>query len=272
MRAALSCIGASALALSASVVSCANGQTGGALVQFHAYARGVDAASGSLTFDTENGFHVQLTSAFMRIGAVYMRLGQTNAGSANSSCVGDTTYGLQVPGGIEVDLLSSQLQEFSVLGDATSDLDQSGELWLTGGDINASIDATPIVQVAGLATKGSGVFPFLATITISSNRLLAPSNPAQPGQNPICKQRIIVPIPLQIQPSVGGDLALTIDPRPWFDSIDFGDLPVSTDDPNAYEIPDLSNGSGTGVTEGRTFFNSVTQASATQYRFDWITP
>jgi hypothetical protein len=254
------------------LVSCANGDTGGALVQFHAYARGVDAATGSLTFDTESGFHVQLTSAYLHIGAVYLRLGQTNPGSANSSCVGATTYGLQVPGGVEVNLLSNQLQEFSVLGDATSDLDQSGEIWLTGGDINTTTDPTPIVQVAGLATKGTGLFPFFATMTISDNRVIPPTDPAQPGQNPICKQRIVVPIPLQLQPTVGGDLALTIDPRPWFDAIDFSDLPISAEDANAYEIPDVSNGTILGANEGRALFEAVTQASATQYQFSWFTP
>ena len=86
----------------AALVSCAN-ETSGALVTFHAYASGPSGTHGAIDFATGAGFRVHLTKATLHIGAVYFRLGQTNPGSANASCFGDTTYGLQVTGSVDVE-------------------------------------------------------------------------------------------------------------------------------------------------------------------------
>ncbi|HWZ92952.1 MAG TPA: hypothetical protein VNW92_29000 [Polyangiaceae bacterium] len=263
--------------LALAAMSCSPADTGGQVISFHAYASGVDATNSVVEFDTSSGFHVRLSQASLHIGAVYLRLGQTNPGSANASCVGDTTYGLQVPGPVDVDVLSSSPQEFSVLGSATNDLDQSGEVWLTYGDINQVASVAPnggppvIVAVAGVATKDAATYPFQGSLTIGQNHLIPPPNSAQPGQNPICKQRIVSPIPLSVHPAVGGDLLLRIDPRPWFNGVDFTTLlpgPSGT----TLEIPDSSNGSGPDAAAGRAFFTAVTGASADVYRFSWFTP
>jgi hypothetical protein len=257
------------------LVACGPSDTGGQLVTFPAFASGIAEANGSLDFDTGAGFHVHLTAASMHIGAVYFKLGQANPGSANASCVGDTTYGLQVPGPIDVDVLSSERQPFSVPGNATTDLDQSAEIWLVYGDINQVTTTTPtgdppiIVTVSGIATQQAATFPFQGSITIGANRLIPPSNPAEPGANPICKQRIVSPIPLQIRPTVGGALLLQIDARPWFDDLDFSAL-LPGSDGVTLEIRDVSTGSGPDVAESRDFFNGVTGASAEVYAFSWL--
>ncbi len=262
-----------ALLLGALVVAggCGPRDTGGQLVTFHAYASGIPGVDGSADFDTGTGFHVHLTQARMHIGAVYLRLGQTNPGSANASCVGDTTYGLQVPGAVDVDVLDSRPQEFSVLGNATSDLDLSGEIWLVDGDINQVASTTVMASVQGIATKGGKTYPFQGSITIGQNRLIPPSSPAQPGQNPICKQRIISPIPARVQPAVGGDLLLRIDPRPWLGGVDFSTL-LAGGDGTTLEIPDASSGSGADAAAGRAFFTAVTGASSDVYQFNWFVP
>ncbi|MEI9936631.1 MAG: hypothetical protein WDO69_05345 [Pseudomonadota bacterium] len=252
------------------VVGCGPSETGGQLVTFQAFASGVADANGSLDFDTGAGFHVQLTEAAMHIGAVYFRLGQANPGDANASCVGDTTYGLQVPGAVDVDVLSSERQAFLVTGNATSDLDQSAEIWLVDGNINTVASSTVIASVAGVATRRAVTFPFQGSITIGQNRLIPSSNPAEPGANPICKQRIVSPIPLQIRPTVGGALVLQIDPRPWLDDLDFSAL-LPGSDGVTLEIRDVSTGLGADVTESRDFFNGVTGASTEVYEFSWLT-
>ncbi len=262
---------ATSFVLASVLLSCGPEDTGGAILRFHAYASGPAGAQGPLEFDTSSAFHVRLTQARMHIGALYMRLGQANPGSANASCVGDTTYGLQVPGPIDVNLLNERPQEFSVLGQATTDRDQSGEIWLSGGDINQVDDPTPIVSVAGVATRDDASFPFQATITIGSNRLVPPSNPAMPGANPICKQRIVAPIPLDVTPAVGGNLLLRIDPRPWFADVDFSSLALGADG-QTFELPDVSSGAGADATAGRVFYMGITGASASVYQFSWISP
>ena len=251
------------------LASCGPSHTGGQLLTFPAFASGLADAGGPLDFDTGAGFHVHLIQARMHVGAVYFRLGQTNPGDANASCVGDTTYGLEVPGPVDVDVLSNQHQQFSVAGNATTDLDQSAEIWLVSGNINAVASTTVIASVAGVATKQDLTFPFQGSITIGQNRLVPPSNPAQPGANPICKQRIVSPIPLQIRPSVGGALLLQIDPRPWLGGVDFSTL-LPEEDGTTLEIPDVSTGSGPDVAAARTFFSGVTGASADVYEFSWL--
>lgn len=254
----------------AMIAACGPQDTGGQLVSFHAYARGSDDTSGPREFDNGSGFHVQLTQARMYVGALYLRLGQTNPGSASSSCVGDTTYGVQVPGPADLDVLSAVPQEFSVLGSGTTDLDQSAELWLVEGDLNTVASNRVVASVAGVATRGGSSYRFTGSITIGQNRVVPPSNPAQPGQNPICKQRIISPIPVNVRPSVGGDLMLRIDPTAWLRDVDFSVLVPNAE--GTYEIPDASTGSGTDVTAARSFFTGVTGAAASTYDFSWFVP
>ena len=267
MRSLLSIVMPVALTLA----SCGPSDTGGQLVTFQAFASGLPDVSGSLDFDTGAGFHVQLTEARLHIGAVYLRLGQTNPGSANASCVGDTTYGLEVPGPVDVDVLSNQNQQFSVTGNATTDLDQSAEIWLVSGNINTVASTTVVASVAGVATKQGMTFPFQGSITIGQNRLIPSSNPAEPGANPICKQRIVSPIPLEIRPSVGGALLLQIDPQPWLGGVDFSTL-LPGEDGTTLEIPDVSTGSGPDIAAARAFFSGVTGASAEVYEFSWFVP
>ena len=243
-------------------VACAPRDTGGELVTFHAYASGL--TDGALAFDTGAGYHVTLTTARMHIGAVYMRLGEQHL--ANAACIGDTTYGLQVPGAVDVDLLSVVPQEFSVLGHATTDVDLGAEVWLTGGDINDVAAGTgPLVTLDGTATRGSATYPFSASLTIGKNRLVPASNPAQPGQNPICKQRIVALIPVAIRPTVGGNLVLRVDPRSWLGSVEFSTL--GRGDGTPVQIPDSNDGEA-----GRALFQAVTGASADVYQFSFLTP
>ncbi len=260
--------GTLALLSALGVTACA-GDTGGELVGFTAYAAGV--ADGTRELDTGLGYHVSLTAARAHVGAVYLRLGQSNPGSANASCVGDTTYGLQVPGPVDVDLLSTTPQPFSVPGSATTDLDQSGEIWLVNGDVNVTASRTVVVSVAGTATKSGAAYPFAAAITIGANRLIPPANPAAPGTNPICKERIVAPIPLQLQPTPGGHLLLQIDPAAWFDDVDFATL-LPGPGGATLAIPDASTGSGPDIPAGRAFFMAITSASPDVYRFSWIGP
>jgi hypothetical protein len=213
------------LALSSSCVSV--GTTGDSLVRFAPYASGPPDATKPLPdFTTPNGFHLKLTSVSLRIGAVYVIEGAYNPGSQNTSCIEPGIYAAQVPGGVQVDLLDPTPQEFSVFGNGTADLGQIGEIWLTGGtptspDINAEMDPTPILSLAGIASSATKAYSFQATVTVSTNRTLPVNDQALPGLNPICKERILQFSPIHVQLFQGGAMYVRADPRGWFNEVDF---------------------------------------------------
>jgi hypothetical protein len=227
-------------ALLGAVTASCNGTTGDTLLTFSAYAQG--AAGAAEPFQAGN-FTIQLIAAKMYIGAVYFDESPPGTGFDGPVCIASGIYAAQVSGPVTLDLLSSKPQEFTVYGDATADTALSWDVWLTDGDVN-EVNFTPIVQLEGTATNASGdVVSFGAVVTInSSNRLSNSTDPAQPGLNPLCKERI-VQIPTNVTFFPGGTLSITVDPRVWFQQqstfIDFspGQLPVVTD-PNCN--PDFS--------------------------------
>jgi len=88
-----------------------------------------------------------------------------------------------------------------------------------------------MVDLEGTATRDGQTYSFGAIVTINDNRLPAVTNPAAPGENPICKERIIQLAPIGIQFTGGGTLTVTVDPRGWFnENIDFSTLPRVADE------------------------------------------
>jgi hypothetical protein len=205
------------------------GTTGGELVEFDAYAAGpADAVEGeSRRFETGRGYQVEVTRATLHIGALYLNKSRPTSVASDTSCTLAGIYVAEVPGGLDVDVLSPALQKFPVRGFATTERAPTAEVWLTGGDINAQSDSTVIAAVAGTAEKDGATYPFEGSITISENRLVTPSDPAQPGAKPICKERVVTPILVDITPSAGGRLVVRVDPAGWFQNVDFERLEES---------------------------------------------
>ncbi|MGO8998039.1 MAG: hypothetical protein ACLQVI_32355 [Polyangiaceae bacterium] len=258
-----------------------NGTTGDELITFPAYAAGAQGASEPFS---SNGYTIQLTFAQMWIGAVYVDESPLSTGAESPICTNPGVYAAQVPGGVEVDLLSTSPQPFAVQGNGSADLGQSWELWLVDGDVNApsnsTYDTPNIVDLQGTATRQSdgAVFSWAATVNIDqSNRGIPVSDPSQPGLNPICKQRILEEGGLHEQLFADGQLVVTVDPRGWFNgAIDFSSLPpVASDeceiDNNSiygnatYCIPDTSFGTGLGATQGSTLFNNIYTGGPSAY-------
>ncbi len=199
--------------------------TGGDRVTFSVAAHGGNAA-----FDTGLGWHVELTTARLHLGAVYLNRANPISGSQETSCILPGLYTAEELAPLEVDVLSAEPQQFPAPAEGTDDEAKTGELWLTGGDINADADATPIAEIAGTAND----LPFTATVTISTaNRGIPPSDPALPSQHPICKQRIVTPIPIDLRPHEGGTLEIAVDPRAWFANVDFSTVTGAIPDSNA---------------------------------------
>jgi hypothetical protein len=233
-------------ALFAIFAASCNGTTGDQLVTFTAYAAGAARAGDPFTVSvpTNDGaptvYKVQIESATMHIGALYLDENPQDP----QACINPGIYSDQVPGAIDVDLLSTAPQAFSLPGNGTADLSQSLTLWLTDGGktlptslgqqsdtINsANYDPSVLLQAVATNQATGAQIPFSAIVTINPiNRGTTPTDPAYPGQNPICLQRIVsVPLNgLTVQP--GDSVLLTIDPRGWFGTtINFADLPSIT--------------------------------------------
>jgi hypothetical protein len=218
------------------------GTTGDDLITFSAYAAGpADALAGdAYTFSTGRGYEVALTTARLHIGALYINKSAPSSVTVDTSCTLAGIYVGEVTTGFDVDVLSPALQPFPTPGYGTTETAKTGEVWLMGGDIHDANDPTVILQVGGNATKEGVEYPFEGTLTISQNRVVIPSDPAQPGSKPICKERIVSPIAIDITPQPKGRLIVRINPRGWFHNVEFSELEKATEAPLLYRFKDSS--------------------------------
>lgn len=214
--------------------------TGGSLVSFHAQAAGDPAVvtGQALTFETPAGYQVTLTRAEVHVGAVYLNQENPQSYTLEESCVQEGIYSGEVRGGVTVDALSPTPVGFPVEGNGTDALTRAAELWLTGGDVFADSDPTVLLAVEGTARRGLDSWPFSGAVTIGQNRVIPPRNPALPGSNPLCRQRIVGPIPFEATLTAGSTLSLFIDPRAFFTSVDFAGLTESGTTPGTYVFVD----------------------------------
>jgi hypothetical protein len=217
--------------------------TGGRVVAFEATAGGDPAivTGSALTFSTPRGFEVTLTRAQLTIGALYLNQQNPQSYSLEESCIQEGIYSGEVRGGLTVDALSPEPQPFPVQGNGTDLPTRAAELWLTGGELLAEDDDTVLLDVAGTATRGADSFPFEGQLTIGTNRIIPPRNPALPGSNPLCRQRIVSPIPFDTTLAQGSTVAVLVDPRAWFTAVDFSELVKVADLPLLYRFTDDTN-------------------------------
>ena len=227
----------------AALLAACGGTTGSNLVSFRAMLGGPADATAPLSFDNGKGYHVSLTRALLHVGAVYLNESNPNPGAGPGPCILPGIYVAEVFGPVTVDLLSPVLQPFPTEGQGTETPARTAEVWLTGGDINAQTDLTVIFDVSGTATKDGATYPFQATSHISDNWAIPVSNPALPGANPICKQRIATPIQVDFTPTDGGLLTLRIHASGMFQDVDFATLGPANGS-STLEIPDGPVGAG----------------------------
>lgn len=245
-------------------LACA-GSTGGDTVDFSVAAAGPpDATAGQALAFSSGAWTVVLTQATLHIGAVYLDQSDAVSGAQATGCYLTGTYLAQETAGLDVDLLSPALQPFAALAHGiTSPPALIGQVWLTGGDINTVASTTPILIVAGSATRDDGTFPFSGTITIGANHANASGTLA--GGDPICKERIVTPIPAAVTIAPTGRLSLRIDPRPFFTNIDFSQLPLDPES-GAYAFSDDPTAAGYAPTGADLYYNFRTTQS---YAFSW---
>jgi hypothetical protein len=206
------------------ILSSCVGSTGGDLLELRAYAAGPQDAEPGLRFENSLGYAVTLTEARLFVGGLYLNRSRPTSVAAATSCSLPGIYSAEVLGGLEVDLLSSEPQTFPELGFATTEASMTGEVWLSDGEVDREPNRTVVLRVAGSAERDGARYPFEGAFTIGENRLQPPSDAALPGQNPICKQRIVSPIALDLRAKPGDALLLRADPRGMFANVDFTTL------------------------------------------------
>ncbi|MBK8255447.1 MAG: hypothetical protein IPK82_22650 [Polyangiaceae bacterium] len=243
------------------------GTTGGELLTFDAYGAGPeDAVQGQpYSFTNSRGYTITLDRAVVYIGAVYLNRSRPTSVGSDTGCFLSGIYGAEVTSGRFVDILSPEWQAFPEAGFGTTDRAFTGEVWLFGGnDVNDIHDSTRILDVAGTAEKDGLSYPFEGQITISENRVEEPASPAQPGSDPICKQRVVTPIPVDIQLSDGGSLVIRVDPRGMFANVQFSALTLVQESPPLYQFADNDDDapgrnlySGLRAAEGTYFFETA---------------
>jgi hypothetical protein len=243
------------------------GSTGNALVTFHAAAAGpADAVAGQpLVFTNAQGYQVTLTRARLHVGALYLNRSVPISGGQSLPCILPGIYAGQVTSALELDALTPAPQPFPTDGEGTADEAFTGEVWLFGADVNAKADPTVIASVEGTALRGGTAFPFTGQITISTNRTVTVGDPAQPGANPLCKQRIVTPIRIDLTLAEGGTLVVRVDPRGWLRNVDFAQLPLDPNDPTRRRFLDQPSGQ-----PDMAFFAGVRDTST--YVFQWRAP
>lgn len=240
--------------------------TGGNVVSFDVQARGT--AEAASTFTTPSGFDVTLTRARITVGAVYLNQQNPQSYSLEQACIQEGIYSGEVRGGLVIDGLSVDAQPFPVRGNGTDAPTRAAELWLTGGDVLANEDRTVVLDVAGTATRGADTFPFDAAFTIGSNRAVPPRNPALPGSNPLCRQRIVSPVAFDATLTEGSTVTLHVDPRAWFAAVDFSGLTKVSDTPLLYRFTDSQESS---AQPDKALFNALRSAQG-PYRLELNAP
>lgn len=253
----------SLLALGVGTPAC-TGTTGDQVVDFDAVASGpADVVAGEpLSFEGSRGFQVRLTRATLHVGALYLADAMPVSGAQATSCILPGSYVAQVVEGREIDLLSAEPQAFPARGRGTTQEARAGQIWLTSGDVNLANVPTPptvILNVLGSAERDGEVRPFEAKLTIASNRLDSDGSTA--GGAPICKERIVSPIPTDVRVESEGALWLRIDPRLLFTNVDFGALEAQGD---VFVFKDDSSDQPSA-----NLYNNLKQAGPL-YGFSWV--
>ncbi len=255
------------------LLSACSGTTGSGLVTFSVTGAGAIDVAAPLSFVTPNGFQISLTRASLHINSIYFNQSRPSSGGPQEPCILPGIYVGQAFGscdpatavcGVDIDLLNLSSKPFPVLGQGTLNHVAEADIWLSGGPIDAPIDATPILDLAGIATRAGDTWPFTGTMTISANRAQPPPNVGMPGANPICRKRIASQIPVDFTLQNGGALSLSVDPRALFNEVDFT-LLAAAGSGTTLLLPDDTS------TFGESLYDGVI-ANSGVYQFVWTNP
>jgi hypothetical protein len=219
------------------VIGCV-GKTGGETIDFPVAAAGPNSAVAGepLSCAKDGDWEITLTQALLHVGAVYLDQSQPVSGGQATGCYLTGTYVAQETSSLDVDLLSPDRQRFATAAHGITDPPALiGQVWLTHGDVSNVADTDPVLTLTGAAARAGQTLAFTAAITIGANRQSGTGSLA--GGAPICKERIVTPIPAALTIQRTGGLLLRIDPCRLFTNVDFSMLPAGST-PGAHQFSD----------------------------------
>jgi hypothetical protein len=199
------------------------GTTGGRLIQIEFRAGGVSRpAAGPLTFSTPQGWAVTLQTARIALGPFYFNLSPPPTSTFRGGVVI-----MEATAQVIVDPLDPTLKEVAGGADGETGDSLVCEIDLFPPDPTASVGDRQLLgnngigYVAGTATKGATTVPFAGNIVINAN-LVTPQTPL------VALQRVngaaaVLSFTAQTQA-----VEVRVDPRGWFDSLDFTALLAGT--------------------------------------------
>jgi len=255
--------------LALGAASCA-GNTGGQTLDIPVAAAGPAAAIAGqpLVCAADPAWTITVTAASLHVGALYLDQSQPVSGAQSTGCILTGTYVAEELSPLDVDLLSPALQPFPAPAHAvTTPPALIGEVWLTRGPVDAVPSSTPVLPVLTVAgsaarTATGQTFPFTGTVTIEDNYQASDTTA---GGNPICKKRIVTPIPAAVTVAATGGLLLRIDPCRLFTAIDFTALPPG-EAPGTYQFSDDPSAADYAPTASNLYANLHSSAP---YAFSW---
>jgi hypothetical protein len=251
-----------AAVLLASLLTGCVGTTGGELIELSAYAAGPEDAQTPTSFENSLGYRVELSEARLFVGGIYLNRSRPSSVASDTSCSLPGIYVAEVLSGRDLDLLSAEPQPFPARGFATTERALTGEVWLHQGDVNQEAGGGVVLRVAGSAERDGQRRAFSGRLTIGKNRVVTPTDAAVPGQHPICKQRVVSPIPLDLRPAEGRALLLRIDPRAMFGNVDFDTLEE--------QQGELRFADASGVNQASDNLYAGLRRSSGVYEFSWM--
>ena len=238
------------------------GTTGGELLQLTAAAAGPGDGGAARGFDSGLGYRIELEICRIFVGGMYLNRARPTSVASDTSCTLPGIYVTQVLSGREVDLLSPIPQLFPEPAFTTSERALTGEVWLTDGDVDDVTSSRSVLRVVGVAERDGQIYPFKGQLSIGKNRLIAATDPALPGQHPICKQRIVSPIAVDLRARPGRSLLLRVDPRAMFANVDFSTLTASD---GVYQFADAP-----GVDQASDNLYAGLRRPGGVYSFSWL--
>jgi hypothetical protein len=206
------------------LMSCGN-STGGALIHLPFTVGGTERpAAGPLSFATPLGWTVTLDEARISLGPYYFNVSPPSGAAIRTGIVI-----VQATQQLVVDPLDPTLVPISDGADGETGTAVAVEMGLLPPDSSQSQEAQALLgqseaYVRGIATRAGVTVPFAGFVTIDTSQ-------ASPQKPPVALQRIIGSFaPSLTFTATAQQLALRVDPGPWFDTTDFSQLLGSTPD------------------------------------------
>jgi hypothetical protein len=260
-----------------------SGSTGDERFAFTASIGGAArAGSGPLTFTNEQGWEVRLDRAMVFLGPLYLNtvppLAETAWFSLVRPAFADPSHLApgritgELLGQLSFDALSPDLVPFAETGTLTREPVRTLELRFyppAGVSFDTLKITDPVVEVAGLATRGADAVPFRGALVLDDT-WIPDIQAGDKGGLTIAEIREVRGVPADFHPEPGGTLEIRLDPAQLLRGADFSSLASNPLDQDGTTRLLVQARTGAHTTDQvmRGMFNAI-RASTGTYQAQW---